>query len=130
MQEKSEEYIKTVLGLLRQNKKIVEIAELTNRHRNTVGRYVRYIRENLVRPPQEIVNKIDDKLQEELENMTNYELIAYRKAITPQKIESKSETKIVHTREKLDIREWTEDERNYIQRIANKIKSSRNPSAK
>jgi hypothetical protein len=83
-----------VLKLLRQDKNITEIASLTGRHPNTVSKYVEYIRVNYIRDPQEIVNKIDDKLNEELEGMTNYELIAYRKAITPQKIESKELVKI------------------------------------
>ena len=88
------ERINDILNLMRQRKTNIEMADILQCHPNTISKYVNYIRNNLVRDPSEIVNKIDDKLDEEMEAMTHRNLISYRKAVTPTRIEQKSETEL------------------------------------
>jgi len=92
------EIIDKILALKRRNPTIQnkELALQLRCHRNTISKYVKYIRKNYVKTPEEIVNKIDDKLDEELEGMTHRDLIQYRRSVTPTKIEAHS---IEETRE-------------------------------
>jgi len=121
------EFIHVVLKWLRKGKKQREIAELTGRHYNTIYKYVKYIRTNLVRSPEETVNKIDSRLDEELEQMTHHDLIAWRRAITPQKIEAQTEFKGEMKKEyTFNFNELPEDEREFCRRIARKYIKANN----
>ena len=87
------EIIDAMLVLLRKKPKITnkEISLNLRLHRNTVSKYRKIIRQTYYKTPEEIVNKIDSKLEEDLEAMVHRDLIAYRRVITPQKIEAKTE---------------------------------------
>lgn len=75
-------------------------------HRNTITKYVKYIRDNIIKTPEEIVNKIDHKLENELEELSHKNLIAYRRALkpAPQHIEAKGD--FTQTQRVLHLHLW------------------------
>ena len=60
-------------------------------HRNTISKYRKFIRKNYYKTPQETVNKIDSRLDEELEAMSHFALLMYRSQLVPKKTEFKGE---------------------------------------
>jgi hypothetical protein len=98
------ELLDRILELKRQRQSNKQIALQLQCHRNTVCKYVKYIRANLVKTSEEIVNKIDDKLEDELERMSHKDLIAYRRALVPERIETKGE--LTQTQQVLHLHMW------------------------
>jgi len=94
-----------ILTLTREGKTQKEIAITLHKHRNTVSRHINYIRQNIIKTPEEIVNKIDDKLNQELNGMTHHDLIAYRRVLLPQQIDVSSQ------HEPIIIKMWQPDGR-------------------
>jgi len=91
VQKLSPELLGTILELLRQGKTNKEIAVLTLKHRNTVSKYVNYLRQNVVYDFPLIINEILSKLQTRVEQMTDHDLIAFLDKLLPDKIEDKHE---------------------------------------
>lgn len=90
-----EEWITTILQDITNNPAITneQLATKYNVHRNTISKYRCVIRDRQLKTDYEITNKIDNILSERLPSMRTCDLIAYRKAITPEKV-SFSETDI------------------------------------
>jgi len=87
-----EEIIDAILVELRKTPKITnrELSLNLKLHRNTISKYRKYIRQNYYKTPEEIVNKIDQRLDEDLETMTHATLLTYRGQLVPKKIEAQS----------------------------------------
>jgi len=67
-----QEIINAILTLTRQKPRMTnkELSLDLKLHRNTISKYRKFIRQNYYKTPQEIVNKIDSRLDEELEAMS------------------------------------------------------------
>jgi len=89
------EIVDSILSLTRKNPKITnrELSLALKLHRNTISKYRKYIRQTYYKTPQEIVNKIDSRLDEELEAMSHFALLTYRSQLVPKKTEVKTEIK-------------------------------------
>ena len=83
------EIVDTILKLTREKPKITnnELSLTLMLHRNTISKYRKYIRKTYYKTPQEIVNKIDSRLDEELETMNHTALLSYRSQLVPKKTE-------------------------------------------
>jgi len=89
------EIVDAILVETRANPKItnLELAFKLKLHRNTISKYRKYIRQTYYKTPQEIVNKIDSRLDEELEAMSHFALLTYRAQLVPKKAEITTEFK-------------------------------------
>jgi len=84
---RNEELTLQILGLLRKGKTQKQISFKLRKHRNTIYRHVKRIREQKLYHVEEIVNKIDNKLTDELDEMIHRDLIAYRRILAPPQID-------------------------------------------
>jgi len=91
-----DEIIDAILVTIRQNPKITnqQLALQLKLHRNTISKYRKYIRQNYYKTPEEIVNKIDSRLEDELEAMSHFALLTYRAQLVPRKAEITSTEEI------------------------------------
>lgn len=94
---RNEELTVQILQLLRQGYTQKEIALNLRKHRNTIYNHVKRIRSHILVPPEETVNKIDNKLSIDLNNMSHHDLIAYRRQLVPPPTEpvSKEQTRYI-----------------------------------
>ena len=92
----NQEYLITVLRLLREGKKVNEIAKATKRHRNTVSRYVKWLKLNVAHDLTLVTNEVLDELHTRIIFMNNRDLISFfGKLYAPtQKIETTEEIKV------------------------------------
>jgi len=92
------EIIDAILTETRKNPKITnnELSLKLLLHRNTISKYRKYIRQTFHKTPQEIVNKIDSRLDEELNGMSHTTILTYRGQLVPKKIEAQTEHHEVH----------------------------------
>jgi len=114
-----EEIIDAILTELRKNPKItnLQLAFILKLHRNTVSKYRKFTRENYYKTPQEIVNKIDSRLDDELEAMSHFALLAYRSQLVPKKMEVKEEiTEAVKV--EIDLSVYSDDEKSILDKAA------------
>jgi hypothetical protein len=63
-----------------------QIAFKLNKHRNTIYKHVKRINNQRLYSIEEIVNKIDSRLQNEIDLMSHRDLIMYRRATAPAPI--------------------------------------------
>jgi hypothetical protein len=117
--------LSTILDLMRQKKKQVEMAQITGKHKNTIWKYVKHIRSQQVYEDHLIVNKIDNRLANEINTMPYNALLMWRGQIVPKRIESTSELTVHKEVKPLDVRQWSTDERDEITRVVRRIAAAR-----
>lgn len=81
------ELIDEIIKLQREHKTNKEIAHILKKHRNTISTYVNWLRKNQHFENIDILNRIDSRLNEELEQMTVKNLLAYRYQLVPRQFE-------------------------------------------
>ncbi len=96
------EYKETVLQLLREGKTEREIAVLTKRHKNTVTRYVKSLRQDYHIDFTLLQNELLSELQKRISAMTDRDLIHFLACLLPQKIENTQTGEILHVIELVD----------------------------
>ena len=83
VQNLNPEYMQTVLELLRQGKTEKQIALTTQKHRTTVSRYVKQLRQNTKYDFPLLVNQILSKLQSRIDQMSDRDLISFLDKLLP-----------------------------------------------
>ena len=96
------EYTETVLQLLREGKSEREISVLTKKHRNTVTRYVKHLRQNYHIDFKLLQNELLSELQNRINQMSDRDLIHFLACLLPQKIENTQSGEILHVIELVD----------------------------
>ena len=99
-----QEIIDAILLQMRKNPKTTnrELSLALKLHRNTISKYRKYIRRNYYKTPEEIVNKIDSRLEDELEAMSHFALLTYRAQLVPKKVEVDQEIRHIELSWKID----------------------------
>ena len=105
---RNEELTLQILDLLRKGKTQKQISLRLRKHKNTIYRHVKRIRECKIYPVDEVVNKIDNKLTHEINVMTHRDLIAYRRILSPPPIQQV--TTLEGGKQPLIIKMWKPDE--------------------
>jgi len=104
---RNQELTLQILDLLREGRTQKEIAIQLRKHRNTVYRHVKRIRDQKVYSVNEVVNKIDNKLTHDINVMLHSNLIAYRRVLSP----SEQKTTIEGGQKPIVVKMWKpEDE--------------------
>lgn len=80
---RNDQLTKQILELLRRGYTQKDIAFELKKHKNTIWRHVKRIREEQVYSVRDMVNRIDDKLIHELNEMKHRDLINYRRILLP-----------------------------------------------
>jgi hypothetical protein len=114
-----------ILKYLRQGHTHVHIASLVHKHPNTITNHVKWLRAHQLYGDEETLNKIDDRLIEELNTMALTQLLTWRGQLVPKRIESTSELTVKKEVHSIDVRQWTTDERDEITRVARRIAAAR-----
>jgi len=124
-----QEIIDTILIEMRKNPKItnLQLSMKLKLHRHTISKYRKFIRQNYYKTPQETVNKIDSRLDEELEAMSHFALLMYRGQLVPKKAEIKTEI-TTEIKQELSVKfdEMPEDEREFCRKIARRYIKTNN----
>lgn len=116
-----QEIIDAILVEMRKKPKItnMELSINLKLHRHTISKYRKYIRQNYYKTPEEIVNKIDSRLEDELEAMSHFALLTYRAQLVPRKAEIRSTQEIHERREiSIDLSLYTDDEKSILDKAA------------
>lgn len=114
-----------VLELMRAKKKQVEMAEITGKHRNTIWKYVKHIRSKQVYEDNLIINKIDNRLSDEIDTMSIPSLLSWRSQLVPKRIESTSDITVTKEVSPIDVRKFSSEERDEITRVVRRIAAKR-----
>jgi len=114
-----------ILKLLREGKTQVKIASIVSRHPNTITNHVKWLRAHQLYGDEETLNKIDDRLNDELNNMSIPSLLSWRGQLVPKRIESTSELTVKKEVSSVDVRQFTPAERDEITRVIRRIAATR-----
>lgn len=114
-----------ILKYLREGKKHVEIAELVHRHPNTITAHVKWLRSNQLYGDKETLNKIDDRLKDEINSMPTHLLLSWRSQLVPKRLETKEEITMKKEIPLVDFRNISPEEREEINKITKRLLASR-----
>lgn len=81
-----DEVVEAILQLKRKNPRATnkEMAIQLRCHRNTISKYLNYIRRTYIKTPEEMTNLIDNRLEEEINDMHVRDLISLRNQLVPK----------------------------------------------
>ena len=113
-----------ILKYLRQGKTNNDIASLVNRHRNTITAHIKWLRKHQIYGDEETLNKIDDRLNNEINSMSVTALLSWRGQLVPKRIESKSDIIVKKEVPTIDVRKFTPEEHDEITRVIRRIASA------